>query len=151
MTATISGVDSIKLVFYDYFTVLFHELFKLLIEFLPRICFLIRVLQIGNFPFPPHRTHLPFFSTHGITNAFLLGNNLEIFLVILGANLGCPLEHHMFKQMCNPRDPWPLIHTTHTRNPAPGNTWSIMTFQKQHFHSIGKIVLFYGNLLCPQE
>ena len=119
--AAIGSVDAVKLVLHDYLAVFLHQLLEFLLQLLPALGLLVRILKVGDLAAAPHRAHLAFLSPHTITHLFLRGNNLEILLVILGADCGCALEHHVLKEMGDAGNARALIGAAHARHPTAGD------------------------------
>ena len=101
------------------------------------------------------RAHLPLLPAHFIADAFLRGNNLQVFLVILGADVRRPFEHHVLEQVRDTGDAQPFVGAPDVRDPAARNAWLIMTLHQQEPHPVREMLLDYRNLLggqrqCPE-
>ena len=141
------GVNPVKLILHQNLPLILDQLLELALQLAPAGRHILELGRIIDVSATIGLTHLALFLPHQIANAFLVGNNLEVALIILGANRRGPLEHHVLKKMSHAGDAGALVGTAHARHPAARHGRLALAFHDEQLHAVGECLLGNGQLL----
>ena len=94
-----AAVDAVELVLDQDLALLGDQLVELLLQFAVARRLVLRLEQVVDFAAAIRRAHLPLLLAHLVADAFLLGDDFEVLLVILRADGRRALEHHVLEEV----------------------------------------------------
>ena len=144
-------VNAVELILHQDFAMLDDQFVELFFQLLPARRLGFDLGQVLDFPAPPHRAHLRLLGAHQVADAFLLGHDLEILFVILRADGGRALEHHVLEQMRDAGDARPLVARADARDPATRDGRFIRPLDHEQTHAVGQRALDHRDLLGAER
>ena len=111
----------------------------------------LRLEQVVDFTVAIRRAHLALLLAHLIADAFLGGNDLQVFLVILGADGGRSLEHHVLEEVSDAGDAQAFIRAAGMRHPPARDGRLVVPLDQQQPHAVGQGFLDHRHLLGRQR
>ena len=144
------AVNPVELILDQYVALLSDEPVEVLLQLAIPRGLVLRLKQVVNGAVAILHAHLAFFQAHFIAHAFLRGDDFQVLLIVLSADGGRPLEHHVLEEVRNAGDAEAFVGAPDVRHPAARDGRFIVPFDQQKPHPIAEILLDDGDFLRRQ-
>ena len=141
------GVNAVELVLHHQLTLLGDELLELLVQLPPARRHVFRLEQIVRLAPADSDAQLVFLRPHLVAHLLLGGDDLLVALVVLRAEGGRALEHHVLEKVGDAGDAGALVGAADVRDPAAGDARFVVPDDEQELHAVGQFLFDDGNLL----
>ena len=145
------GIDAIELVLHENLALRLDELLEFLLQLAIARRLALGLLHVLDVTPTPRGAHEHFLLADLIAELLLRVDDLEVLLVILGAERGRALEHHVLEEMRDARDAGPLVRAADMRDPSASNGRVIVPLDHEDAKTIGQRFLDDVHLLRRRD